>query len=318
VTKTNQKKPLLKFFLRLVPTLVGLTIIGGFIYFKPDQAKKLYDSFLYRFQKTTQSNVAIPDDSQVLGQISQKRTESKLKSFTLSEDLTQLSKLLALDVAGSNTGKPTLDLEKTAKGLGIKYSQIAYLVIVQSPSSTQSFSDLLWTKENESVLLSTKYQSVGIYSLQTKDENRSIITVISFDTLQNTKAVAKPAAQPTYYTGVDLWNEIQKYRKSKGVPEFRQDNTLCTLTSIRVNQLINLGKLDDHKGFEPLVNEYRSQGKIQFGNLGENILMGYPTAIEAVKAWDGSLGHKALMIDGSYVWACASANHGFAVLIAAY
>lgn len=266
---------------------------------------------------TSQVTVPVPKDDEVVTQINQKRLDAKLKALNVSEDLTQLSKMLALDVAGSATGKPTLDLEKTAKGLGIKYSQIAYLVIVQSQSAVQNFSELLWTKENDTVVLSSKYQSIGVYSFETRDENRMIITVLTFDSLQK-PSTAKANTAPTYYTGVELWDQIQKYRKSKGVPEFRQDNTLCTLTSIRVNQLINLGKLDDHRGFEPLVDEYRSSGKIEFGNLGENILMGYPTAAEAVKAWDSSLGHKALMIDGSYVWACASANHGFAVLIAAY
>jgi uncharacterized protein YkwD len=82
--------------------------------------------------------------------------------------------------------------------------------------------------------------------------------------------------------------------------------------------LLELGKLDNHVGFEPLVNDYRAQDKIKFGNLAENILQGYPTASAAVSAWDSSLGHQALMVSGAYVWGCASANHGYAVLIAAY
>lgn len=130
--------------------------------------------------------------------------------------------------------------------------------------------------------------------------------------------VGSPTPPPKYYTGVQLWAEIQKYRVEHGLPEFRQDNTLCTIASIRVNQLLDAGKLDDHNGFPPLVEKYRESGQLTHHNVAENILSGFATASEAVAGWDSSLGHRALMQDGSFVYGCASANYGFAVLIAAY
>lgn len=133
---------------------------------------------------------------------------------------------------------------------------------------------------------------------------------------QNIK-IKQPTPIP-YYTGVELWEQIQKYRREHGVPELRQDNTLCTIASTRVNQLLDLRNLDNHDGFPPLVQKYRDSGQLEHLNVAENILSGYKTAAEAVAGWDSSLGHRALMQDGSFVWGCAAANYGFAVLIAAY
>jgi uncharacterized protein YkwD len=122
----------------------------------------------------------------------------------------------------------------------------------------------------------------------------------------------------TYYTGVELWQELQEYRRQHGVPEFQKDNTLCTIASIRVNQLLDLKSLDGHDGFSPEVDKFRDNDQLTHHNVAENILSGYPTAKEAIAGWDSSLGHQSLMQDGSYVYACAAANSGFAVLIAAY
>jgi uncharacterized protein YkwD len=131
----------------------------------------------------------------------------------------------------------------------------------------------------------------------------------------------KPTPTPSpisYYTGAELWQEVQQYRREHGIPEFKQDNVLCTITSIRVNQLLTLNALDDHNGFSPSIERFRENGQLTHNNVAENILSGYPTATEAIKGWDSSLGHQSLMLDGSYVYACVSANSGFAVLVAAY
>lgn len=135
---------------------------------------------------------------------------------------------------------------------------------------------------------------------------------------QNSQTQIKQPTPISYYTGVELWEQVQKYRREHGVPEFRQDTTLCTIASIRVNQLLELRNLDNHDGFPPLVQKYQDSGQLTHLNVAENILSGYKTATEAVAGWDSSLGHRALMQDGSFVWGCAAANYGFAVLIAAY
>lgn len=140
----------------------------------------------------------------------------------------------------------------------------------------------------------------------------------SFPTKQNSQIKNTPPTPIPYYTGVELWEQVQKYRREHGVPEFRQDTTLCTIASIRVNQLLDLNNLDNHDGFPPLVQKYQDSGQLEHLNVAENILSGYKTADEAVAGWDSSLGHRALMQDGSFVWGCAAANYGFAVLIAAY
>lgn len=319
--KNQKPNDFIRKALRLLPTTLGLLVIL-FVYYKyPDQLKKLYTNLTGRLRVTESTQNTAPNTEKILEKINSIRRENNQKPYSSSDSLIELSKLLALDTANTPDNKPTLDLKKTAKSLEIDYSQIAYIILTESKSSIKSFDDILLSEENKQTVLSNQYSHIGIHTLNTKDQNQLTITVLTFASFNKAKATTKnnPKDNPSIsYTGADLWLEIQKYRKTKGVPEFRQDNTLCTLTSIRVNQLIKINSLDDHKGFEPLVNQYRLENKLSFGNLGENILMGYPTANEAVKAWDGSLGHRALMADGSYVWACVSANHGFAVLIAAY
>jgi uncharacterized protein YkwD len=143
-------------------------------------------------------------------------------------------------------------------------------------------------------------------------------TPTDFLSKQNSYTQTKQPTPIPYYTGVELWEQVQKYRREHGVPELRQDTTLCTIASIRVNQLLDLRNLDNHDGFPPLIQKYQDSGQLEHLNVAENILSGYKTATEAVSGWDSSLGHRALMQDGSFVWGCAAANYGFAVLIAAY
>lgn len=172
-------------------------------------------------------------------------------------------------------------------------------------------------------LLDHALNKIGLIRLSTLPENSSPSVVFITPTPSPAQFLLKQklGVAPTeinYYTGVEFWQKIQTYRRQHGVPEFKQDNVLCTIASIRVNQLLTLNDLDNHDGFSPLIDKFRENGQLTHHNVAENILSGYPTAKEAIDGWDSSLGHQALMQDGSYVYACTATNYGFTVLIAAY
>ena len=61
----------------------------------------------------------------------------------------------------------------------------------------------------------------------------------------------KNPTAPTLPTwgGPELWNAVNKKRQEYGVNSLSQRDELCTIASIRLNQLLELGKLDGHEGF---------------------------------------------------------------------
>ena len=66
----------------------------------------------------------------------------------------------------------------------------------------------------------------------------------------------KPTAtkSPTSFTlltwgGPELWSAVNKKRQEYGVNALSQRDELCTIASIRLNELLELGKLDGHEGF---------------------------------------------------------------------
>jgi uncharacterized protein YkwD len=108
---------------------------------------------------------------------------------------------------------------------------------------------------------------------------------------------------------------VQNYRRAQQLPLFEQSNELCTVASIRVNELLELGKLDNHDGFDARADQFfeRNPG---WSSINENIASGYETAVQVVEwGWDQSLGHQALIKSREYPKACAAANSGFSVLI---
>ena len=119
--------------------------------------------------------------------------------------------------------------------------------------------------------------------------------------------------------GPDLWQEVNKRRMELGVNPLIQKDELCTLASIRLNQLLELQKLDGHEGFNTMT-EKRPDLKPIFEkyNLSEFLLSGASTAKEAVSLWENTLGHKKLLTGGEYVWGCIYAQNTFAVAITAY
>ncbi|MDP3917615.1 MAG: hypothetical protein Q8Q30_00350 [Candidatus Woesebacteria bacterium] len=132
----------------------------------------------------------------------------------------------------------------------------------------------------------------------------------------------KPAPVAKTYPkwgGPELWEVVNKRRVEFGVNPMSIREELCTIASIRLNQLLELGKLDGHEGFGKLPEE-RADVKWIFEKytLSEFLVSGAKNPTDAVSLWENTLGHKKLLSGGEYSWGCIYAQSGFGVAIAAY
>lgn len=149
--------------------------------------------------------------------------------------------------------------------------------------------------------------------------------------IQNKVAQSVPTPEPTRISkpaspyldvswgGPELWEAVNARRVQLGVNPLASVGEICTIASVRLNQQLELGKLDNHEGFSNMPED-RPDLKWIFEkyNLSEFLLSGAETPQEAVSLWENTLGHKQLLTGGEYVWGCIYAQNGFAVAIAAY
>lgn len=121
------------------------------------------------------------------------------------------------------------------------------------------------------------------------------------------------------WTGPELWEAVNRKRQEYGVNPLSNKSELCTIASIRLNQLLALGTLDGHEGFGKLPEEREDLRWIfEKYDVSEFLVSGAQTANEAVSLWENTLGHKKLLTGGEYVWGCVYAQAGFGVAITAF
>jgi uncharacterized protein YkwD len=165
--------------------------------------------------------------------------------------------------------------------------------------------------------------SYGFYkgTQETKEEIKVSSTVVKAEPTPTPRTIVvnpRTTSKPDW-SGPELWDEVNKRRQELGVNSLANVGELCTIASIRLNELLDLGKLDGHEGFSNLA-ERRPDLKWIFEkyNISEFLVSGATTASEAVALWENTLGHKKLLTGGEYVWGCTYAQAGFGVAIAAY
>ena len=119
--------------------------------------------------------------------------------------------------------------------------------------------------------------------------------------------------------GPDLWEAVNKRRQELGVHGLANQSELCTIASIRLNELLELGKLDAHEGFSNLT-ERRPDLEWIFDkyNITEFLIQGAESPENAVDLWENTLGHKKLLTGGEYVWGCIYAQNSFGVAITGF
>lgn len=144
----------------------------------------------------------------------------------------------------------------------------------------------------------------------------------------NTPAVVSPTpsikivrpTSPPNWTGPELWEAVNKRRIEKGVNALSSRSELCTIASIRLNELLVLGTLDNHEGFSNMTDRRPDLKWIfeKYSTVAEFLALGGSTPQETVSMWENTLGHSKLLTGGEYVWGCIYAQNTFAVAIAAF
>jgi uncharacterized protein YkwD len=134
-----------------------------------------------------------------------------------------------------------------------------------------------------------------------------------------TRVPIKSDTQVTW-RGPELWEAVNKKRQEFGVNPLSQKNELCTIASIRLNELLDLGDLDNHEGFSKL-REEREDIQVIFNNystVAEFLALGGQSPEQTVSMWENTLGHRLLLTGGEYVWGCIYSQGTYAVAIAAF
>jgi uncharacterized protein YkwD len=164
------------------------------------------------------------------------------------------------------------------------------------------------------------YRVGQVDAINAESEKVSSTNSTSIKTVTNTKVVyVTPKPAQTNWGGPQLWEAVNKRRVELGVGPLSVKEEVCTIASIRLNQLLELGKLDAHSGFSNMPTA-RPDLKYIFDkyNLSEFLVSGASSPQNAVDLWENTLGHKELMSGGQYVWGCIYAQNGFGVAITAY
>jgi uncharacterized protein YkwD len=132
-------------------------------------------------------------------------------------------------------------------------------------------------------------------------------------------ATQAPQQNAPNWSGPQLWEAVNARRSENGVNALSKKDELCTIASIRLNELLELGKLDAHEGFSNLPDRRDDLKWIyEKYTLTEFLVSGAVSAQEAVDLWENTLGHSKLVTGGEYVWGCTYAQNGFGVAITAF
>jgi hypothetical protein len=131
---------------------------------------------------------------------------------------------------------------------------------------------------------------------------------------------SKTIPKSSSWGGPELWAAVNKRRIEFGVNPLAQRDELCTIASIRLNEQLELGRLDNHEGFTNMKDRRQDLAWIfeKYSTLAEFLAQGGKSASETVSLWENTLGHKKLLTGGEFVWGCIYAQDTFAVAITAY
>lgn len=259
-------------------------------------------------------------ETDILSQLNSYRTENKMLALKENNKLDKaaLARLSVIttksDYDGTKTG---VTLVNAAKDNDYLYSVISDFYAADFGSVAELIGRWQQDTTAQKTLNDKSFRDVG---LALSHENGSIKAYLIL--ARALSVVTQPVGSGGYphvtWGGPELWAAVNKRRQELGVNPLNQKEELCTIASIRLNQLLELGKLDGHAGFEPTLNRpdlVWIKGKY---NLSEFLVVGYPTPQDTVAAWEHTLGHKELLSGGQYVWGCVYSQDTFGVAIAAY
>lgn len=254
-------------------------------------------------------------EDDLLVKINNERESKGLSKLSISAKLNQAARArLAVvleenDVDGSVTG---ISREKALQNAGYEASLVGDLVLVGFFRSNDPIAYWNSIKVTKDTLLHQDFREIG-FAIKNTDNQVDIYAMLAAP-----RKVVRTVTPKITWGGPELWTEINKRRVEYGVNPLKQMNIMCTIASIRLNQILELGKLDGHAGFVPVLERQDIKSQAEKYNISEFLIQGYNTPAEAVAAWENTMGHKILLSGGEYVWGCVYSQNTFGVAIAAY
>ena len=117
------------------------------------------------------------------------------------------------------------------------------------------------------------------------------------------------------FTGQEVFDAVNEYRKENGVSELKLDEVLCNNIAQRYLD-IKAGEKENiaHKGFDEWYKKYAEP----YGYVVSEDYACGQSPEDIINAWDGSPGHKLSILNEKNKLACAYAFSGCAVLILGY
>lgn len=244
------------------------------------------------------------------------RKAKNLPELKINDKLNQaaLSRLSVIltekDYEGSITG---LTRELAVKNAGYNASMIGDLLQVSFFKTNDPIANWEADSITKDTLYLKDFRDVGI-AIKNNQDTVNVYAIL----VSPAKVVTGTTPKQVAWGGPELWAAVNKRRVEQGVNPLKQLDVMCTIASIRLNQLLELGKLDGHAGFVPVLDRPDLKTTTEKYNISEFLAEGYPTPADTIKAWENTLGHRALLAGGEYVWGCIYAQNTFAVAIAAY
>jgi len=270
------------------------------------------------------NEVNLPSDfsKKIIEKINSERVLKNLGMLQIDENLNKAAKArLSVIVAfGDYEGSASaLTRDKALSLVGYDSTVIGDVFFSVKSTDDNYLDKLLADKvESETILLS-KFSDVGISEYKTKTENTYYLIFGNKQKKVSTSSIPKTVVAPKInWGGPDLWEAVNKRRTEFGVGQLSKKDELCTIASIRLNQLLELKKLDGHAGFQPVLDRSDLKWIGEKYNISEFLAQGFDTPTETVKGWENTLGHRSLLTGGEFVWGCVYAQNTFAVAITAY
>jgi len=124
--------------------------------------------------------------------------------------------------------------------------------------------------------------------------------------------VSDTASSVSSSSNSDLLLAVNAFRSSNGVASLNGSDSLCNIAGKRLSELIAVGNLDSHAGF----NKYFS-GQTEFNAMGEVIFQSSkpkPADYVVGQGWAKSTaGHRENMLDPKWNYGCGATNGYFSV-----
>ncbi|OGH21370.1 MAG: hypothetical protein A2958_01035 [Candidatus Levybacteria bacterium RIFCSPLOWO2_01_FULL_38_13] len=110
----------------------------------------------------------------------------------------------------------------------------------------------------------------------------------------------------------DLLNSVNAFRRSNGISELLSSGTLCSISQSRLSELISLGSLDNHAGFDKYFksqSEFKSMGEVTFSSSDQRT----PDYVVNEGWAKSTAGHRENILNSKWQYGCGTMNSYFSV-----